>query len=52
MIFIALVTAAVMFVLAWYALDYVITQASRGRVLPALRVPQWWTLVWVPMGWS
>src|SRR6056297_1830924 len=27
-----------------------VTQAGRGRVLPALQVPVWWTLVWVPVG--
>lgn len=50
MIAITALTAALLFLLSWYALDYVMTQASRGRVLPALRVPQWWTLVWVPLG--
>ncbi len=50
MILIALVTAAFMLALAWYALGYIITQAGRGRVLPALQIPVWWTLVWVPVG--
>lgn len=50
MVAIALVTAAFMFMLAWYALGYIFTQASRGRVLPALQIPVWWTLVWVPLG--
>ncbi|SCY93215.1 TRAP transporter small permease [Paracoccus tibetensis] len=50
MIAISALTAALLFLLSWYALDYVMTQASRGRVLPALRIPQWWTLVWVPVG--
>ena len=50
MIFIAFVTAVFMFGLAWYALQYIMTQAGRGRLLPALQVPVWWTLVWVPFG--
>lgn len=50
MIIIAAVTAAAMFLLAWYSLQYVMDQASRGRVLPALRIPQWWIIVWVPLG--
>ena len=50
MIFIALVTALFMFGLCYYALSYILTQASRGRVLPALQIPVWLTLVWVPVG--
>lgn len=50
MIMIALVTAAFMFGLCYYAVGYIMTQASRGRVLPALSIPVWWTLVWVPVG--
>ncbi|MCQ0971917.1 TRAP transporter small permease [Paracoccus sp. TK19116] len=52
MILIAAVTAAAMFLLAWYAFDYVTTQASRGRVLPALQIPQWWIIVWTPLGFA
>ena len=50
MVLIAAVTAAAMFLLAWYALDYVWAQASRGRLLPALQVPVWWIIVWAPLG--
>jgi len=50
MIVIALVTAVFMFGLCWYSYGYIITQAGRGRVLPALQIPVWWTLVWVPVG--
>ncbi|MDB6181406.1 TRAP transporter small permease [Paracoccus fistulariae] len=50
MVIIAAVTAAAMLMLAWYALDYVLTQAKRGRLLPALQIPQWWIIVWVPLG--
>ncbi|GGO51563.1 TRAP-type C4-dicarboxylate transport system, small permease component [Roseovarius pacificus] len=50
MVVIALVTSAAMFLLAWYALDYLMTQASRGRLLPALQIPVWWIIVWAPLG--
>lgn len=50
MVGISLVTAAAMFLLTWYAVDYVTTQATRGRVLPALRIPVWWIIVWAPLG--
>ncbi|MGV0876608.1 TRAP transporter small permease [Martelella sp. FLE1502] len=50
MIGIALVTALFMFGLCYYSIGYLLTQASRGRVLPALQIPVWITLVWVPIG--
>jgi len=50
MIVIALVTCVVMFGLCYFSAAYIGTQASRGRLLPALQVPVWWTLVWVPVG--
>nr|WP_287187858.1 TRAP transporter small permease [Rhodovulum sp.] len=50
MIVIALVTAAFMFLLCWYSLQYLLTQAGRGRVLPALQIPVWTTLIIVPIG--
>ncbi|WP_236638580.1 TRAP transporter small permease [Mangrovicoccus ximenensis] len=50
MVLIAVVTAAAMFLLCWYAVDYVGTQASRGRLLPALQIPVWWIIVWAPLG--
>ena len=50
MIVIAAVTAAAMLLLTWYSLSYVIEQANRGRILPALQIPQWWIIVWAPLG--
>lgn len=50
MVVISLVSGVIMLALAWYALHYIQTQAGRGRVLPALQIPVWWTLVWVPVG--
>lgn len=50
MVIISVVTSLAMLLLAWYSMDYVLTQASRGRLLPALQVPQWWIIVWAPLG--
>ncbi|ARC89348.1 C4-dicarboxylate ABC transporter permease [Rhodovulum sp. MB263] len=50
MIVIALTTAVLMFGLCWFAVAYLLTQAGRGRVLPALQIPVWTTLVIVPIG--
>lgn len=50
MVIIAVVTSATMFLLAWYSLAYVIGQAGRGRVLPALQIQQWWIIIWAPLG--
>ncbi|TCO74038.1 TRAP-type C4-dicarboxylate transport system permease small subunit [Rhodovulum euryhalinum] len=50
MIVIALVTAGFMFLLCWYSAQYLLTQAGRGRVLPALQIPVWTTLIIVPVG--
>lgn len=49
-IVIALVTAVFMLGLAWYSLQFLLTTMSRGRVLPALQIPVWITLLWVPLG--
>jgi TRAP-type C4-dicarboxylate transport system permease small subunit len=43
-------TAAVMFLLAYYAMTYVGGLLDRGTVTPALRVPLWITYLWVPVG--
>src|SRR6056297_3917890 len=50
MIVIALVTCVFMFGLCYFSINYIGTQASRGRLLPSLQIPVWWTLVWVPVG--
>ena len=50
MVLVSLVTAAFMLGLAWYSLGYVLTLRSSGRVLPALSIPAWLPLVWVPVG--
>lgn len=50
MIVIALVTATFMLGLAWYSLQFMLTTLGRGRVLPALQIPVWLTLIVVPIG--
>ena len=50
MIFIALVTAAVMFALAYFSISYILTVAKSGRILPALQIPVYWIYLWVPVG--
>jgi len=50
MVVIALTTAVFMFGLCWYSISYIATQMGRGRVLPALQIPVWITLVWAPVG--
>lgn len=50
MIFIALSSAAMMFLLAWHALGYVERLAARGRVTPALQFPLYLIYIWVVVG--
>lgn len=52
MILIASLTSLVMFLLAWYALEYVEKVADRGRVTPALQVPLYLTYLWVVAGFA
>ena len=47
---ISAITAAVMFFLCYYALEYIGTLMQRGRIMPALEIPIWWAYVWVPVG--
>ncbi|SDQ75109.1 TRAP transporter small permease [Pseudovibrio sp. Tun.PSC04-5.I4] len=50
MVFISFITAGCLFLLCYYSVKYIGSQASRGRVLPALQIPVWTILVWVPVG--
>ena len=50
MVVIALVTAAAMFVLAWYSYLYVVSVYDTGRISASLRIPFYITQVWVPFG--
>jgi len=50
MIVISAITAAAMFVLAYYSYVYVARVASLGKVTPSLQVPLYLTYLWVPLG--
>ncbi|MDO5758857.1 MAG: TRAP transporter small permease [Rhodobacterales bacterium] len=50
MALIALLSAAAMFLLAWYAWEYVDKVAGRGRITPAMQLPLWITYVAVVIG--
>lgn len=50
MIVIALVTAGIMFALAYFAFEYIAKTASRGRLTPALKVPLYLSYVPVVLG--
>ncbi len=52
MIFISLATAAVMFFLCFYSVEYIQNLYDRGRVLPALNLPIWTIYLWVPIGFA
>lgn len=52
MLLISVATAALMFMLAYYAFEYVSSVARRGQVTAALRVPLYMTYVWVPIGFA
>ncbi len=49
-IFISVVSAMVMFLLAWYAYEYISKVAERGKVTPSLRFPLWISYIWVFIG--
>ena len=50
MIGISAITAAFMFFLSYYAVEYITTLIERGRIMPALGTPIWWAYIWVPVG--
>lgn len=50
MMIISFVTALLMFALCYYSVGYILTLASRGRVLPSLQIPVWAIYLWVPVG--
>ncbi|WP_298719893.1 TRAP transporter small permease [uncultured Oceanisphaera sp.] len=52
MIFIAIVTALIMFFLSYHAYGYIETLHSRGRILPALGIEIWWIYLWAPVGFA
>lgn len=50
MVFIATLTAVIMFALAYYALVYLLRLIDFGRVTPALQVPMYYVYAFVPLG--
>jgi C4-dicarboxylate transporter DctQ subunit len=44
------VTALFMFLLAYYAIQYIYHVYSKGRIMPALGIPVYITYLWVPVG--
>ena len=50
MVLICAITAAVMFLLAYYSYGYVARIHRLGKVTPALQMPLYLTYIWVPIG--
>ncbi len=50
MILIHFVTAIVMLVLAYFSLNYTISEFERGTVTPSLQLPQYLMVIWIPLG--
>jgi TRAP-type C4-dicarboxylate transport system permease small subunit len=50
MIVITLGTASLLFLLAWYSIDYVSSLIQSNRLTPALRIPYYLTVLIVPFG--
>jgi TRAP-type C4-dicarboxylate transport system permease small subunit len=50
MILITAITGLCMLFLAWFAVEYILHIASKGRVMPALGIPVYLTYLWVPVG--
>ncbi len=50
MIVITAITGAMLLVLAWYAVQYIVNMQAKGRVYPALGIPVYISYLWVPIG--
>ena len=50
MIIVTAVTAALLLILAWYSVQYIIHMQAKGRVYPALGIPVYISYLWVPIG--
>lgn len=50
MIFITLITSAVLFYLAYHSYNFTLRMHSLGRVTSALQVPYYLVVMWVPIG--
>ncbi len=52
LVFTSVGTAALLFFLAWYAVEYVAQTRRIGSVTPALQIPLWAIYLWVPIGFT
>lgn len=43
-------TALALGLLAWYATTYILRVQALGQVTPAMQIPVWTTLLWLPLG--
>jgi TRAP-type C4-dicarboxylate transport system permease small subunit len=50
MIGITAITAILLLILAWYAVQYILSLYAKGRVYPALGIPVYISYLWVPIG--
>ncbi|MCT2538244.1 TRAP transporter small permease [Aquibacillus koreensis] len=50
MICINLITAIILLVLAYFSLDYVISEYQTGAVTPSLQIPQYLMVIFIPIG--
>ncbi|BBO69422.1 hypothetical protein DSCA_33520 [Desulfosarcina alkanivorans] len=51
-IFISLVSAVVMGIMAWASWEYLMNAMSKGHMTPALRVPKWTFYIIIPIGFG
>jgi len=49
-IFISFVSAIVMAIMTWFALQYLLNAMQRGHTSPALRIPKWTFYIIIPLG--
>lgn len=50
MVVVTAVTAVMLLILAWYAVQYIVNMYAKGRVYPALGFPVYLSYLWVPIG--
>lgn len=45
---ISFISAALIFLIAWFSVEYIAWIAPKGKVLPAMQIPVYMTYLWVP----
>ena len=50
MIAVTAITAVLLLLLAWYAVQYILSLKAKGRIYPALGIPVYLSYLWVPIG--